>query len=148
MVHDEIQKLAVSLQERRLLLVSAPASDNDNLRAQRWVGLLYRHSGIPIHVPLIHRSYDELADESFGTESLFFKLTLPTEESGELLRLLAIMGVRASTVFPGFGGAAKAVNEMSRWPTPGTWDPAPYEARKVALFKYHHLDDILSKIGS
>jgi hypothetical protein len=120
-VHSELQELLTNPADRKLHLVSAPASDNQNLRAQRWVGLLYRHIGVSMQEPLTHRSYDELADDGFGTDSTFYKLTLPATEAGELLRLLAVLDIDASTVFPGFGGAARVVGEMSRWPDQKSW---------------------------
>jgi len=102
--------------------------------------------------PLAHRAYDELADDGFGSDCIFYKLTLPTEESGELLRLLSVLDVDASTVFPGFSGAARVVDEMSRWPDQKSWResgcPKEYWAaqnkfiEKHGLFPPHDTDNI------
>jgi hypothetical protein len=136
-VNREIQELLIKREDRRLQLVSAPAGDNENLRAQRWVGLVYRHLAANMQEPFIHRSYDELADDSFGSTPIFWKLTLPSHEAGELLRLLSTLDVDSSTVFPGFNGAAKAVSEMSRWPSQKEWRssgrPNLYWAQHEAL---------------
>jgi hypothetical protein len=109
--------------------VTAPASDNQNLRAQRWVGLVYRQFGGTLDTSLGHRSYDELADDSFGLDPIFWKLTLPVDEAPELIRLLATLDVDASTVYPGFYGAANAVREMSRWPSQSAWKQTKIKER-------------------
>jgi hypothetical protein len=88
-------------------------------------------------------SYDELADESFSTDPVFFQLSLPAAESGELLRLLAMLNIDASTLFPGFNGAAQSVQEMMRWPDQDEWRrserPGHYGSRHREFLKRHRL---------
>lgn len=142
-INSELQEIVVRQEKRTLLFVSAPASDNENLRAQRWVGLLYRHAAVPLHKPPLYESFDEVADESFSSGTIFWKLTVPTGEAGEILRLLSALNIDASAVFPGFYGVARAVNEMSRWPDQAEWRSAPqypkklYWAQQEALFERH-----------
>jgi hypothetical protein len=141
--NQEIQSIIVDPSERKLLIVSAPASDNPNLQAQRWAGLLYRHFGVSVKRPLTDINYEELAEESFGIDPHFYKLTLPTREAGELLRLLAALDINGSTLFPGFRGAADSVKEMSRWPDQFDWRgsdrPSVYNAAQKKLFEKHNI---------
>jgi hypothetical protein len=43
------------------------------------------------------------------------KLTLPHSEARRLLRLLALDGVNAATVFPGYGGVVASLEEERLW---------------------------------
>lgn len=144
--YSGIQKLLIRREDQILQLVSAPASDNENLRAQQWVGLVYRHLAPPLADPFTPFSYDELAEESFGSHVIFWKLCLPSTEAGEVLRLLASSNVDASIIYPGFAGATKAVNEMSRWPKQDEWRrsgrPRVYWAQHEALWARHHIIDM------
>jgi hypothetical protein len=44
-----------------------------------------------------------------------YHFTLPIDEAPRLLRLLALEGISASTLFPGYGGVVKALQEESLW---------------------------------
>ena len=142
-VHSEIQELLTNPAQRKLHLVSAPASDNENLRAQRWVGLLFRHVGVSAEVPFTQPAYDEIAVQTYGSDAVFYKLTLPAQESGELLRLLSLLDIDGAALFPGFQGAAKVVNEMARWPDQESWRKsnrlAMYWSAQVGFYKKHEL---------
>jgi hypothetical protein len=132
----------LSGRDSSLTLVTAPSADNDNLRAQDWVGLVYRPASVPADQALTEQSYDQLADGSFAVP-IFWQLVLPTAEAGELLRLLAIHGTDASSIYPGFDGAARAVGEMSRWPSLKQFVASArrneYRIAHRALFERHGL---------
>jgi hypothetical protein len=70
-VYEEIQNILVGLPARKLFVVSAPASDNPNLQAQRWVGLLCRHVGVRPGRFLAEFEYDQLAGETSVSNLIF-----------------------------------------------------------------------------
>lgn len=139
----EIADLMKDRTSQDLQLVTAPASDNENLRAQRWVGLVYRQTNTPQTDVFTVQSYDELADASVGIETLIWSLTLPASEAPELTRLLAVLDVDAATIFPGLKGTADAVREMSFWPPQAEWRGMEiiksYMERSTDLFRRHGL---------
>jgi hypothetical protein len=46
---------------------------------------------------------------------IFYQLCLPAEQAPHLPRLLAVQGIDAATVFPGFDGVVKALEERKYW---------------------------------
>jgi len=100
-------------------IVTAPPSDNENLRAQKGLFTLVR---VPPKEWLQHfqaMSFDSAvgtwAANSESDVYLLRRFTLPVTESRRLLWLLAKLGVSAASVFPGFGGAVTALRERKYW---------------------------------
>jgi hypothetical protein len=111
--------------ERPIQLVSAPAADNENLRAQQGLFLLFRPEQFDPEADFICEPFDEAlvrAAQTWATTvPIFYKLTLPWTEADELLRILNIVGINAASIKPGFLGAAEAVKEMRFWPALDDW---------------------------
>jgi hypothetical protein len=115
---DDLSRLPVKL-------ITAPAADNPNLRAQQGLFLGYQQRDIYLNEQFISGSYDQLVAENltfFPTSTPFlFRLTLPTSEAPELLRILSAHGINGSTVFPGLEGSVRAVLERQNWPDVDQW---------------------------
>jgi hypothetical protein len=102
-----------SAAEPVLVTVTAPAAGNPNLQAQRGLfTLLTEPGGVRIDAPA-----DLRAHESFlQPDHSIFKITLPARESGMLLCALAKEGVDGSTLFPGYDGVIRGIQERQAWP--------------------------------
>jgi hypothetical protein len=121
----------------RLRLVTAPAADIQNLFAQQGVFLLMRDTQIRMTRMFVRKPYDRVITQAAGFDlgTIFYKFTLPTSEASELLRLLSMLGVDASTVFPGYDGVVRAIRERVLFPPLGSW-PNSRSAR-LARERYH-----------
>ncbi len=108
-------------EDRFLHLVTAPTAGNPNLRAQKGLFTLFRpHSRDP-DAPPDCRTLDVLLEEPahhpafrpnvFGGRPWLWQVQMEASQAKELLRLLTELHVSANAVYPGFGGAAKAVQE-------------------------------------
>jgi hypothetical protein len=108
------------------LIVTAPSSQNPNLKAQRGLFSLVRFPPIEVNLSgcVDRRPQDELLQELVAgakdpdCQPGLYHLTLPVSESLTLLRLLAIDGVSAATLFPGYSGVVEALSEEQYWDTP------------------------------
>ncbi len=107
-------------------VVTAPGSGNRNLQAQKGLFLVHRIGGIDLESETQRASYDQILAEELrlGEERdpVLFRFTLPVEQAPELLRMLSISGVNASTVFPGYDGVTGALFETDAWPDQNQWD--------------------------
>jgi len=106
--------------ELPLTLITAPASTNPNLKAQRGVFTVWRQPFVAgTKQKVDRRPLDELLEEVFsGYElkmPLLYKYTLPIDLASELWAVVRHNGVNAARIFPGFSGAAKAVMEDAKW---------------------------------
>ena len=109
----------------RVALITPPTSGNPNLRAQKGVFTLHISDSAQSDAPVDTRAFDEIIDSiepigfvKFMTDMAgdrMYHLTMPTTEANRMLTLLRRSGISASTMFPGFGGAAESVRES-------TWD--------------------------
>ena len=100
----------------RLTLVTAPAADIPNLLAQHGLFMLLKDRKLRPSDPFQAQPYDEviLANVGFDfSRSLFYRFTLPATEAKELLRLLALVGIDASTIYPGYDGVVRALRERA-----------------------------------
>jgi hypothetical protein len=100
----------------RLTLVTAPAADIPNLLAQHGLFMLLKDRKFRPSDSFQAQPYDEviLANVGFDfSRSLFYQFTLPTTEAKELLRLLALVGIDASTIYPGYSGVVQALRERT-----------------------------------
>jgi len=97
---------------RNISIISVPGSASKNLAAQAGVFSLHRQEGKtrePINFVSMEQEFTRLPD------TLLFKISIPIK-SKKILELCELYGVTASTLFPGFDGAAKAVNDsMNCW---------------------------------
>jgi FRG domain len=113
----------------RVRMVTAPAAGNVNLRAQKALFLVDRPVKLDPDAPVDASPWNEALADMFplSDDPVLTQICLPVEESPRLLRLLAFQGVDASTVFPGFDGVVKALEERRLWETID-------EARERTLF--------------
>ncbi|UJR78524.1 FRG domain-containing protein [Sandaracinus amylolyticus] len=119
---DLLQDIAADHQEKqkgdvpRFAIVTAPQAAIPNLRAQ--VGL-FTLDRAPTPTPLDAAVKGVLA--SLGSSSwshrfpVFEKLTLASENAGRLLRLLGAEGVSAASIYPGYDGVVKGIDETKYW---------------------------------
>jgi hypothetical protein len=114
-------------------MVTAPAAGNVNLRAQKALFLVDRRPGLDLDGEVDRRPWNEALVDMFplsdasSDDPVLTQVGLPIEEAPRLLRLLAFQGVDAATVFPGFDGVVKALEERRLWET-------MQEARERSLF--------------
>jgi FRG domain len=95
-----------------VVTVSAPGAGNRNLLAQEGLFTLAQPSGRIRSEALA----DRLPQNTFLRKtSWLFKFTLAEEKAPELLRLLALEGVTAAKLFPGFAGIEQAMKERQWW---------------------------------
>lgn len=102
-------------------LVSPAPSDNDNLKAQEGVFTLVRDPNVdlaaefkPIQLDVEVLKYASPASSGDGAlyDERILKLTLPWSEAPRLLELIDAVGVSGATLFPGFGGVTRGMQEM------------------------------------
>ncbi len=108
----------------RLRLLTAPAADIPNLLAQQGLFMLLRDRKFRPSDQFHPQPYDEVILENVWFDMvgrIFYKFTLPTSEAPELLRLLAALGVDASTVYPGYDGVARALRERAKLHPASPW---------------------------
>jgi hypothetical protein len=106
---------------REVQMVTTPSAGNPNLRAQGAMFLVHRPQKIDPEALVDRRPWDALLRESFTFMEkgpILTQLRLPVAEAPRLLRLLAIEGVDAATVFPGFDGVVSAISERRFWESP------------------------------
>jgi hypothetical protein len=98
---------------QNISIIKVPGSTSKNLAAQAGVFTLHRHTGgrgqIFNPVPL---------ESEFNKcpEIQLFKITVPVNAAKDILMFCEQYGVTASTLFPGYDGAARAVRDLNnRW---------------------------------
>lgn len=103
--------------------VIVPGAGNPNLHAQQGMFSVLRNQSRALGVEVIPKPHDEIALE-VQTGSQYpahppvypiVRLELVGSEARRLLRLLFLMGVDASLVWPGIEGAARSVIEQADW---------------------------------
>lgn len=92
------------LERQRIELVTAPGASNPNLYAQKGLFTLFRSE------QLDRRPIEQLIS-TLPSRYELVHFTLPIGEARELLLLLSNQEVTGATVYPGYGGAARAVIE-------------------------------------
>jgi hypothetical protein len=97
--------------------VVASSVDNPNLRAQEGIQLLVNHAIEPNKFPFV--PLDELVTApNVDPRPTLVKLTLPADEAGALLWLLALQGIDGAAMFPGYSGIRIAMEERKKWVKP------------------------------
>jgi hypothetical protein len=110
------QEKMASLQPNfRILLVTAPRSTNLNLHAQQGVFTLVEKRRLRPDDIEVDRTPLNILGDQLRPRLRMYHFTLPISESPQLLRLLALEGISASTLFPGYGGVIKALKEEALW---------------------------------
>lgn len=126
--HDSLRQLKESRPNAKPIpyeILSIPNATNPNIQAQQGVFTLVRHRGSTkttdrssferILSHYLNCYFPELLPPNETPIPVFVKFELPWKECEGVLRLLANLGVNASTVFPGYRGVANAVWEELRW---------------------------------
>ncbi len=114
---DFVKYVWGSLQPR-VRIVTAPQATNPNLSAQ--AGVFTCDCDATTIEPFdatLSRAVGKLPSESKLRRLLpaLIKYELPADEAGRLLRLLAYEGTSAATVYPGYGGVVKALDQRRLW---------------------------------
>jgi FRG domain len=107
------EKLANLQPGFRIVLVTAPRSTNPNLHAQLGIFTLVKRDVDP--KAEVDRTPLNILGEELKPRLRMYHFTLPIIEAPKLLRLLALEGISASSLFPGYGGVVKALREESLW---------------------------------
>ena len=114
-IGDTIQQ-GIEDQDVTVRTVNAPRSANPNLHAQSGVFTLMHKSDHSPFDPVDRSSLDQLGTSGVNSRPdygpLLVSFSLPNEFAGEVLWCLNKLLINAATVFPGFGGAAKAVEDF------------------------------------
>lgn len=101
-----------------ITVVTAPTATNPNLHAQRGVFTLHRpHAILPssqVEPEPLERVAMRLQEDDDIHQHLV-EFSLPVDESPKLLHLLALEGVDAAALFPGYSGVARAMKESKYW---------------------------------
>jgi hypothetical protein len=102
--------------------VTAPHAQNPNLHGQDGVfTVVVSDLADGPRGPVDRTTFDDAVgravadlEKDLSIPQLFYKVTLPWSEAGEVLNLLRIEGVSAATMFPGYKGVAVAMQEEWR----------------------------------
>lgn len=110
----EARARARTEEERRgVWRIHIPAFGNMPLRAQRGVFTLYDPAHVSSGDKVDVRCLDELRQARLVKN--LFHFSLARGQARRLLRLLAKEGVSASTMWPGYAGAAQEIKERGLW---------------------------------
>jgi hypothetical protein len=106
--------------EPTIEFVEAPYAGNPNLQAQRGVFTVVRHYRQPAALPLptiedVLDRYEEDPETIPGNAPWMRRITLPWQQAPALLRLLDGFNINAATLFPGYDGVVKAIEEREWW---------------------------------
>lgn len=104
----------------KVVLVTAPRSSNSNLHAQRGTFTLIVNKMVE-EKRFVDRSPMQIVGERLRPRFRFFEFRLPIIESPKLLRLLALEGINASSLFPGYGGVVAGLKEETLWDRQPSW---------------------------
>ncbi len=104
--------------EGPLFMPMPPYSENPNLQAQRGVFTVWRSSDNNLFdaraLPDLIQEWSQTHRKESDRQLAFKRIELPKREAPRLLDLLARLGWDASRLFPGYGGAARALKEAAK----------------------------------
>ncbi|MGI9065509.1 MAG: FRG domain-containing protein [Pyrinomonadaceae bacterium] len=103
---------------KEITIVTAPTATNPNLLAQSGVFTLHRPATIELKSQVEPEPLDCVAmrlQEEDDIHQHLVEYSLPIDESPKLLHLLAIEGVNAASLFPGYNGVVRAMKEKEYW---------------------------------
>jgi hypothetical protein len=106
--------LPPALRVAKVVMVTAPRSTNSNLHAQRGIFTLFSDLNADPHGS-VERSTLDVIGETLRPPIRLIHFTIPIDEAPVLLRLLALEGVNAASLFPGYGGVVRALREETLW---------------------------------
>jgi hypothetical protein len=121
----------------QIRIVTAPAADIPNLQAQQGLFLVIREKNFSLSAPFPGQPYDRTLTEllTFDRDgAVLVCFSFPSRIAGEVLALLALLGVDASSLFPGYSGAAAAIRERDFWPAP----ESSFQLRAQQFARNHH----------
>jgi hypothetical protein len=98
------------------MVFTASGADNENLRAQAGLFMLYSQQVNSWDQPFVPTSYKDLALKSVLREDkwpVLSRVLLPTREARRVMVFLANAGITAGSMFPGLWGVAREMEE--RW---------------------------------
>jgi len=98
----------------RLVIFTAPGADNDNLRAQSGLFMLWSQTVRKPMVKFVPIPYDQLLVRSSREPLLapaLYRVTLPASQRHRMRQHLAAAGVTAGALFPGLWGVAREHRE-------------------------------------
>jgi hypothetical protein len=106
-----------------VLLVMAPRATNPNLHAQGGVFTVHLIKPGKPTAKINRETLDSVilgtAKKVKGTRRPYMRLlTLPVKEADTLLRLLAMQNIHAASIYPGFDGVVRHLNEWRLWDIP------------------------------
>jgi hypothetical protein len=119
-----IEQSVATVRKNGVYMVTVPTAGNPNLRAQRGLFLLHIPGVVRVDDYFEVVPYDQIVLRRRYAHSqtpLMVKFTLPIIEADELLRLLAKENVTAASLFPGWDGVVRALNETRFWPALTHW---------------------------
>lgn len=115
-VHALNMKILETEGERKISYkkIETPTFSNEYLHAQKGIFLQYETVGIHEEGnPQIIKSLEEYVDSISQDDSDLYKLTLPSEKSRELLKLLSYEYVTAIYLYPGMKGVVEFLKEQA-----------------------------------
>jgi len=104
-----------------------PTAGNPNLRAQAGVFLLSRHAVRHDGVFPFATLLDTIERVQADPAPRLIQVTLPPSEAGVLLWLLALEGIDGATLFPGYDGVKRAIDDRQFWKRPQAEAAAEHE---------------------
>src|SRR5579863_3348208 len=113
-LHTPADRFPINIDNDSLIAVTAPRSSNRNLHAQQGAFTLLQQWLPKRQLPFERVPLDALLDR-VKPPFKCFHCTLPIFEAPALLHLLALDGVCASSLFPGYGGVVDAMKEENLW---------------------------------
>jgi|GEM_PF-1353081 len=120
---------------RPLILFTTSGADNDNLRAQRGLFMMYAQVLTSAVEDFAPRKYDELLLSSLPAVSdaaIVYKIVAHVREAPTVLAVLASAGVTAGMLFPGLWGAAREFHEEKAIAHVSNFLPKTGEAKRIA----------------
>jgi hypothetical protein len=107
----------------KVLLVMAPRATNPNLHAQGGVFTVNLEKHLSAKSPINRDSLDKIIENSAIIIKdvdlpVMRRIMLPIQEAGKLLRYLADQNIHAASIYPGFDGIVKHLNEWRLWDRP------------------------------
>jgi len=107
----------------KVLLVMVPRATNLNLHAQGGVFTVYLDRPRSTRSPINRDPLDKIIEDSAVIIKdvdfpIMRQIMLPIQEAGRLLRYLADQNIHAASIYPGFDGVVKHLNEWRLWDRP------------------------------
>jgi len=107
-----------------ILIVAAPRASNPNLHAQQGLFRLRVHRDIQAGdfaetEPLDEFISQRLENKLSRVAPVLYRFTVPASQAGSVLWLAAKEGVTAASLFPGYYGVTRALEERTYWSRPG-----------------------------